>query len=623
MLNNKLLQKKIAAALATSTLLFASPALAAENNLFQFDQITVTADRITQTVAKTPANVTVITNQEIKDKGAKTLTDALTGVSGVTISSYGGLGSKAIPYILGSDRVVVMVDGKRMNLPQGIGTGSGGIDLNTFMLSDNIERIEVVHGGASVLYGADAVGGVINIITKKGTGSTYVNTSIAGGNYSSRSYNIATGGQEKNTHWQISGLQESTDGQRINSASKNKDFSLRLDQDLAKNESLTFTYDYYGNHAGVPNAITSSYHNDFQDILRHNWSMAYTKEHSDGNRILRYYNNDQTYSGKLSVGSSWGEYAFKYWNTVEAFEYQDSAKINKNQLLTWGGEWRKDKVVSSDSGNTPNEGTTKALYLQDQISMTDKDKLTLGLRHDGNDLYGNHWLPKVAYLHQASKDTSYFANWGKIFKAPKFDDLYGDYSTTPPYSSTNLKAETGWTAEIGVKSKISNCTEATLSLFKRELTNAIRWQEDTTDTAFYILNYYYPYHPYNIDQLTSTGIDARLTSQLSSVTSMDIGYTYLDSHNQNDTWIGDPRNTFHIGFNLHQGKLSQSLYGIFRDKTDTVSSNFVVNTNTNFVLDKSTSLFLTVNNLFNKQYQSVKGYPANSRNFMLGIKHSM
>ena len=627
MLKSKLLPQKIAATLAAGTFLLASPALAAEN-IFQFDQITVTADRITQTVAETPENVTVITNQQLQDKGARTLADALTGVSGVTVSSYGGLGSKAIPYILGSDRVVLMIDGKRMNLPQGIGTGAGGIDLNSYMISaDNIERIEVVKGGASVLYGADAVGGVINIITKKGEGSTHVNTSIAAGNYGGRNYEISASGQEKQTHWQFSGQQNNTDGQRINSASKDKNFSLRLDQDLVKDQSLTFTYDYYGNHAGVPNATTSIYHDDWQDILRHNWSIAYTKKHTDGDRILRYYNNDQLYSGTLNVGSTWGDYPFKYRNTVKAFEYQDSARISQIQLLTWGGEWRNDKVISSDSNNIPHEGTTKAVYLQDQISMTDKDNLTLGLRHDNNDLYGKHWLPKLAYLHQANQNTSYFANWGKIFKAPKFDDLFGDSTTTPAYSNTNLKAETGWTAEAGVKSKISTTTEAALSLFKREINNAIRWQEDTSDAAFYAINYYYPYHPYNVDHLTSIGANASLTSQLSAVTNMDIGYTYLDSHDQNNASVGDPRHTFHLGFNVHEGKLSQSIYGIFKDKsaisTNQVPSNFIINTNTNYALNKNTALFLKINNLFDRQYESVKYYPANGRSFLFGVKYSM
>lgn len=620
MYKHKFLQRKVAAALAAGTLLLSSPAFAAEDTGFQFDQITITADRISQTLAETPENVTVISNQDIQDKGAKTLADALTGISGVIVSSYGGIGDKAIPYILGSDRVVVMIDGKRMNLPQGIGSGRGGIDLNSYLISsDTIERIEVVKGGASVLYGSDAVGGVINIITKKGEGTTHVNTSIAAGNYGGRSYEISASGQENKTHWQFSGLQESTDGQRsVNSDSKNKNFSLRIDQDLSKNEGLTLTYDYYGNHAGMPGYITNtadySSATDYQDILRHNWSIAYNKQHSDGNSTIRYYENDQLYTGK-NDDPAFSDPYFRHQNIVKAFEYQDSNKISNNQVLTWGGEWHKDKVSSTKSVGNTHENTTKALYLQDQIGIAAKDTLTIGLRYDDNDLYGNHWLPKVAYLHQATKDTSYFANWNKVFKAPNFDDLYGDYGWGMT-GNPNLKAETGWTAEFGVKTKMSKVTEASLSIFKREISDAINWAMGSNGE----------YHPYNVDQLTTSGVNASLISKLSKATSLDIGYTYLSSHDQNNTWNGDPHHSFHLGLNIHDNKISQSVYGIFRDKGKNISSSFIVNTNTSYSIDKNTSLFLKVNNLFNKQYRSFDSYynyPANSRNFLFGVKYSM
>lgn len=608
-MRNRLLRRKIAAALAAGTLLCSSQVWAAEDTNFQLDQVTITAERTNQTVGSTPANVTVITGAELQNKGVRTLADALTGVSGIAVQSYGGAGGKAIPFILGTDRVVVLVDGKRMNLPQGIGVGSGGVDLNTFILGDNIERIEVVHGGASTLYGADAVGGVINIITKKGQSSTQTTTTVAGGNYGGRYYALNTGGQENKTHWLLSGVQDSNDGQRTNSAYKGKNASFRLDQDLAKGESLTFTYDYYGSHAGIPGSLSWPSLSDFQDILRHNWSLGYVKEHADGSRIFRYYDNDQIYSGENS-GSFWHK------NTVRVFEYQDSAKLNAANLLTWGGEWRKDKVVSTGEGNTLRDDITKAVYIQNQYSFNSAAKLTFGLRRDDNSLYGTHWLPQAAYLYQINAKTSYFANWAKVFKAPKFDDLYGDDGWGDT-GNPNLKPETGWTAETGIKSKLSSGSEMTLSVFKRDITDAIRWMEASDFT----------FHPQNIDRLKTTGFNASLTTKLSPVTTADFGYTYMDSRDQNGDNIGDPRNSFHIGLNIHDGKLTQSIYGIYKDQSGTtltqVPGHFIVNTNTNYVISKDTSLFLTINNLFNRQYQDVKNYPANGRTVLLGVKQTI
>lgn len=604
-----ILKKKIAVTLAASTLFCTCQAWAAEDTVFQLDQVTVTADRVAQTIGGTAANVTVISGTELDNKGARTLADALTGVSGINVQRYGGTGQKAIPYIFGTDRIVVLLDGKRMNLPQGIGSGAGGIDLNTIVLGDNIEKIEVVRGGASTLYGADAVGGVINIITKKGEGSTRTTVSTGGGNYGAQFYALTTEGQVNKTHWQLSGSQNSHDGQRTNSDYKGKNISLRVDQDVSANETLTFTYDYYGSHAGLPGSLSWPSLTDFQDILRHTWSAAYTKNHTDGNLILRFYDNDQVYSGENNS-------SFRHRNTVKSFEYQDSAKLDANNLLTWGGEWRKDKVISTAEGNKPFDGTTNAFYVQNQHRFSDAAKLIVGLRRDDNSIYGTHLLPQAAYLYQFNERTSYFINWAKVFKAPKFDDLYGDdgYGNT---GNPNLKPETGWTAETGIKTRLNTANEITLSVFRRNINNAIRWTVAPD----------YTYHPHNIDGYKATGVNASFISKLSSVTSTDVGYTYLDSRDKNDNDVGEPRHSYHIGINVNQGKLKQGIYCLFQDKSGTgisqVGNQLIVNTNTNYSIDKNMSVFLTINNLFDKQYQAVKGYPADGRTILLGVKRTI
>ncbi|MBP2649896.1 MAG: cirA 6 [Firmicutes bacterium] len=608
-MKNNLLRKKIAVAITVSTVLYASNAWAADDPVFEFDQVVVTADRITETVGATPANVTVINEAELKNKGARTLADALTGVSGVMVKSYGDTGQAAYPQIFGSDRVVVLVDGIRMNLPQGVSSGAGGIDINTILLGDNIDRIEVVRGGASTLYGADAVGGVINIITKKGSNTDKTTATVAGGNYGARYYELSTGGAEKNTHWQLTGVKDSSDGQRQNSAYEGKNVAFRLDQDLSIGESLNFTYDYYGSHAGLPGSLSSSSATDFQDMLRHYWSFGYTKQHIDGSRVLRYYNNDQVYSGY-----SWGD--FRYKSTVRAFEYQDSAKINNANLLTWGTEWRQDKVESSTEGNGSHDRITNAVYLQNRYTFNKAASLTLGVRRDDNNVYGTHWLPQAAYLYQIDAKTSYFANWAKTFQAPNFDQLYY-YSSSSWGTYTgnlNLKPESGWTAETGIKSRLSSVSELTVSVFKRNLTDAIKW--DSTANTYE-----------NINQYKATGVNTSIINKLSKKVTTDFGYTYLDSCDQTGADVGDPRHSIHLGINVHDSNWTQAIYGVYQDKTGTgtsrVGGNFIINANTNYSLNKDTTLFLTIKNLLDKQYQQVCDYPASRRTVLLGIKESL
>ena len=157
----------------------------------------------------------------------------------------------------------------------------------------------------------------------------------------------------------------------------------------------------------------------------------------------------------------------------------------------------------------------------------------------------------------------------------------------------------------------------TLSVFRRNINNAIRWTAAPD----------YTYHPHNIDGYKANGVNVSFISKLSSVTSTDVGYTYLDSRDKNDNDVGEPRHSYHIGINVNQGKLKQGIYCLFQDKSGTgtsqVGNQFIVNTNTNYSIDKNMSVFLTINNLFDKQYQAVKGYPADGRTILLGVKRTI
>jgi len=137
----------------------------------------------------------------------------------------------------------------------------------------------------------------------------------------------------------------------------------------------------------------------------------------------------------------------------------------------------------------------------------------------------------------------------------------------------------------------------------------------------------FTWHPQNIDNLKTYGLTASLVTKLSPATTADIGYTYLDSRDQNGDDIGDPRHSFQLGLTIHNGKLSQRVYGVYQDRSGTgtsqVCGRFVVNTNTVFALSRDTSLFLTVNNLFNRQYQAHKGYPASGRTVLFGVRQTI
>ena len=629
--NKKLLARKIAITLAAGSILVSGQAFAQEED-FQLDQVVVTATRVAQEASSVPADVTVVTAQQIENKGARDLADALDGVPGVNVTRYGGHGETATVRIFGSDRVVVMVDGKRINIPQGIGTGASTFDLSTLPVADNIEKIEVVRGGGSVLYGSDAVGGVINIITKKGNGTTKTNIDVGAGNHTTQHYMLSNQGSENGYHWYITGMKDTTDGQRDNNDYDSKNATVRIDKDLNNKQSLSFNFDYYSSHAGIPGIMepgyapyvwnTSGSFTDFGNILRHNWSLEYDNKKENGNEIIRYYNNHQVYSGENS-GSFYSE------NTVRSLEYQNSNKFDKQNLLTWGGNFTKEIVNSTGESAGDHDRNIWAGYVQDQYQWTPKLTMTTGLRYDHNSQYGAKTLPKVSFDYQKDKTTSYFASWGRVFNAPKFDDLYSPYTASTYWGHTyitlgnsSLKPETGWTAEVGVKKRIGSDSEATASLFKSYLDNAIRWTSTIVNSTTT------QYTAENVDQLVSKGVNLAFTTKLSSVVTSDIGYTYLrsDDNTKYDN-AGDPKNTFHLGINIKQGSFAQSIYGYYVDQCDTsdgvLPSHFTWNTNINYSFNDRQSIYLTINNIFNKKYEQVSGYPALERTIFFGVKQSL
>lgn len=602
--------------LAVSALLGQSSVYAAEEEVpeeYSFDQVVVTATRTPQKVSKVAGDVSVISAVQLEQKGAHTLADALEGIPGVSVMQYGGRNSKATPIIYGSDRVVVMMDGKRLNLPQGIAVGGSGFDINTVLLGNNVERIEVVRGGGSTLYGADAVGGVINIITKKNIDEVKSNVVLEAGSQSSTRYALNTQGRANRWSWQVNGVQDKTDGQRPNSDYKGKDVNVRLTRDLSDSENLTFTWDYHGDHGGMPGKMnkvggqyqwgTSAALTDYSEQQRHNWGVEYNKQEEHGKRMLRYYKNEQIYSGY-----NWGD--FKHTNTVEAWEYQQDHQADAKHLLTWGGEHRKEEVISSGEGNIPHERKVTSVYLQDSYQMNTAWNMTTGLRYDDNSQYGKNWLPKVAFNYEQDARTNYFVSWAKVAKAPNFDDLYWE----DPYmkGNPNLKAEHGWTMEAGVKKQLGIEENLTLTLFKQELTDAIRWKDDYSTTE-------------NLDSLKNQGVTLAYNARLSPVLTTDVNYTYTDSRKNGTERLSNvPYHAFNVGLHYKQGKFSQSLYGYYLsdkgENSTAVGSHLTVNTKLNYQMTASQSLYLNVMNLFNKQYQTISGYPGQERMVVVGMK---
>lgn len=274
----KIRKKLLVCLLSLGSIIPLNLASAEELEEFTLDPIVVTATRTVSRNMDIPASMTVISPEEIQNKGAVTLADALEGLPGVSVVRYNGRSGAAYVFLNGTDQVVMLIDGVRINSVQGVASGTGGVNLNGYGINaETIERIEVMRGGGSSLYGADAVGGVIQIFTKAGSEKTFNYFGAAFGNQDQQLYKVGTSGKYKKYSWRLSGNFYETDGYRLNGNSRDKDLSIRLDRDT-NGGKLFFTYDHNSKKAGYPGSLAFPSLTDNGLVINNRFSLAYQKD---------------------------------------------------------------------------------------------------------------------------------------------------------------------------------------------------------------------------------------------------------------------------------------------------------------------------------------------------------
>lgn len=619
-----------ALALIGSTMLSVSPVFAEEIEEFALDEIVVTANRVPTKAGETAANVTVITAEQIEKGHYNNVGQILEHIPGIVMVNKGSLGSTSVPYINGSEQVLLMIDGRRMNLPNGVGGfGMATANLSSFVSIDNIERIEIVKGGKSALYGADAVGGVINIITKQGE-QNQTTVQASGGNWDSYGYSLANQGKDGNTGWLFTASKKHTgnyvdgNGNKYNYTAIDQDaYTLRLDQKLSGG-NLSFAYEHLNDEAELKSAV------QFDNIKQHNWDITYNSDNSKNiDYTVKVYQNANHRFGNTD------DY-FDHDVRIKGFNYQINSKISDGHILTSGIDWRKDEIESSIYGKKDN--TVKAVYLQDRWEINDKLTLTPGVRYDKNDIYKDKTTPSIALNYKQNQRTTYYTSWGKVFQSPRMDDLYWPHQTYPAWGNPgdpdyyppstydgnpNLKPETGWNAEIGMHHKFDKTLEGKISYFTRHLDDAIQWKNiGTYDNQYWT--------PSNVDKQKAHGIEVQLNKQLTSELKTFVGYNYLNLKNKtqyDNDFVKDinaPDKTWNVGMSYTIDKVSADIKGTavmgrtnpsFKEK-----SYWLWDANLNVKLDKDYTAYLTVNNIFDKFYERSAGYPCSGRNYLFGVK---
>lgn len=452
------------------TTVFSSCLLASENSPEQLKKIVITADLTPTPETQIGSAFTVITAKDIEKQQITYISDILRTVPGLAVNQVGGsFGSLTQVRIRGaeSNQTIVRLNGIELNDP----AGSSEYNFGN-MLAENIERIEIIRGAQSSLYGSDAIGGVINIITKKGSQGIQLNTSIEGGSFGT--YKVGgrvSGGWKDKIDFSLNATQFESKGISLSRNGTERDGSRNLTLDgnttIRPLDNLEFGFsgrlirsntdtDGFSGGVGVTDADSElEVHQRFgraftklslfdeMDWLKwdHTASIAYSES-------KRKFFRNQSFSSRFD-----GRHA-KYAYQTDLFV--DTASIaESNHVLSFLLEHEKDTATTTFSSNNQNNIETTSYVGEYQLSLFQRLSLTGSIRYDNNDkLFRDATTFRTtASYHHSETDTRLHASYGTGSKNPTLSELFitGNFSGSEYRGNPELQPEKSNSWDIGVQ----------------------------------------------------------------------------------------------------------------------------------------------------------------------------
>ncbi len=579
------------------------------------EEITVTAIGEPVSTADVPLPVTVISRSEIDDAQADTVGDMLRRVPGVVVMQSGGPGALTSVFTRGnnSNSTLVMIDGVRLNSPY-----FGGYDFS-HLVTSGLDRIEVARGPYSALWGADAVGGVVNLITGRGRNGFHGTAfgEVGAGSGQRLDASMTYGHERFDLYASASTRSGDTD---LN----NSDFDIRqavVDAGWSWTEGgrVGLVYHDVDSDLGIPysspgQATPSRRETNKQRTLAipFQWQLSEKwKIEATGSLVERDFNfSDPDDPFGLTTSHTVAD-----TSQVRLASHHGIA----HHTITWGAEWREDSVTASSSFGTNLDdatGRTESLFVQDVWGLGDRTDLIIGARWDHTDEWGSQLSPRAHIGWGLSDVIALTVGYGEAFREPSLGELY-----FPGSGNQDLRPETSGSAEIGLsfQAKGPRGPSWQLNAFRTEIDNLIFF-----DFASYTMQ--------NVGKATINGVEAGLAVPHTENLQSSIDLTWLDtSDGSGDQLLRRPE--WSGAYTLH-GRAFDRLRGDFtvqyvgaRQDVDptsfaTVTAESFVTANLALACQAWRMIEVTVRatNLLDRDYAEVYGYPAPGRRFAAGFR---
>jgi vitamin B12 transporter len=613
------------------------------------------------TVKDSTRPIYVITGEEMEAQGARTVREAIKFLPGILGDGTVGTEVNALSgqLIRGSNtgQVLILLDGRPIN-----NAGSGGFDLSEFT-TNNIQRIEVLPGGGSTLYGSDAIGGVINIITRRPTEKITTEAKVNIGAYGLNQQSIQNSGKKGDISWVVgynrtqaennypfSIPEANFSGNRKNNDALYNNFNLKLEADLGKRNTLSFSTLYLNKEQGTPGGVSIPFPVNGQGFF--NSLTDKNRKYTD--QIL----TDLTWNLKLGGGDDslltakvYGDFLNTRFDPSGSVSSQNRFQTNqssygiqtthswnfaKNQSLVYGFDYRTVNVRNTSFSYSTNKETLNydndinqgALFTKYEVVLIPNLTVNVGLRQDFSSLVnGSVTSPSVGTKYAVSDSTTLRANYIQNFRVPTIANLFNVNPSN--IGNPELKPERGDSFDIGIDQKLGNIGLARLTFFKNNVSDTIAFKRLTPPVNSNTGTWE------NIGLVETTGIEATLNLQVAKNIYTFVNYTANDPRifkssnaaeiNKELRFAGADKLNLGVSYEtpqgLYLGLLMNSLNGYPTNNTNTEFLSGYTTFDFKLLVPLSDKLVVTgsVENLFNQRYQLFPGFPDGGRGFQIGL----
>ncbi len=624
------------------------------------EEVVVTASRFQEEIKTVPANVSVLTTEDIQNSTARNIPDLLRSQVGVQVNDITGNGRSFSVDLRGfgataTTNTLVLVDGRRVNQPDLSGSDWSLISL------DRVERIEIIRGGrGSVLYGDNASGGVINIITKEGD-DFKISGNIMGGSYDTFDTNASVSGKSEKFSYAFSGRYADSDGYRDNSKTEFKDIGGNLTWFAGDRLNLNFSTDYHKDNAGLPGSILKSDFDagvsrtdslspkDFADVEDYYFKAGpeiYFLNNSLFKADISYRKRSSVFDITFTDGSFVGDTDIKTTAVTPQMIFKEKL-FNRENSLTIGFDYEKaEEDISNASvyfgfesiGEFDLEKKNTAYYVYDEFKPLDFLALSAGFRHDRakfrfdpgtpDHVTADEKLYNTGINYNFYKNSYAYFGYARSFRYPVLDEFFNFFSNVV---NADLEEQTSNDYELGVRHYFSESFFVHANLFLM----------DTQDEIFFNS---LTYANENLDGETRRqGAELTLSKSFEKL-NLQGSYSYTDAEIRNGFYSGKEipnvakhkanvnaefvlpmnftlaLNSIYVGERPFDGDLNNE----FSDQDDFILLNAKLKYQW-----KNYTPFLNLNNITNEKYSEygvLGGFPAEEAfypsprfNFMVGV----